>query len=119
MLGRGLLLQGEQIGGGEQGRQLLRPHRLAAEQGRFRHDLYYRLNGLTVLLPALRERSDFVALTERMLQALAPDMGLSIAPEVMAAMARVQDHRIKSGGREAGCEGEQTEENPTAGECRE
>lgn len=38
---------------------------------------------------------------------------------VMAAMARVQDHRIKSGGREAGCEGEQTEENPTAGECRE
>jgi transcriptional regulator of acetoin/glycerol metabolism len=62
--------------------------RLAAEQGRFRHDLYYRLNGLTVLLPALRERSDFVALTERMLQALAPDMGLSIAPEVMAAMAR-------------------------------
>ena len=38
---------------------------------------------------------------------------------VMATMARVQDHRIKSGGREAGCEGEQTEENPTAGECRE
>uniref|UniRef100_UPI001379C927 sigma 54-interacting transcriptional regulator n=1 Tax=Escherichia coli TaxID=562 RepID=UPI001379C927 len=30
----------------------------AAEQGRFRQDLYYRINGLTVQLPALRERSD-------------------------------------------------------------
>ena len=62
--------------------------RQAAEQGRFRTDLYYRINGLTVQLPALRERSDFQALTERMLHDLAPDLALSIAPEVMAAMAR-------------------------------
>jgi transcriptional regulator of acetoin/glycerol metabolism len=38
--------------------------REAAEQGRFRNDLYYRINGLTVQLPALRERTDFAALTD-------------------------------------------------------
>ena len=61
--------------------------RQAAESGRFRSDLYYRINGLAVELPALRERSDFQTLTERMLQEFAPDMDLGIAPEVMSAMA--------------------------------
>ncbi len=48
----------------------------AAEQGRFRHDLYYRLNGLTVQLPALRERTDFAALTAQLLADLATEQGL-------------------------------------------
>ena len=36
-------------------------------QGLFREDLYYRLNGLTLKLPALRERSDLQALIDALL----------------------------------------------------
>jgi transcriptional regulator of acetoin/glycerol metabolism len=35
---------------------------------RFREDLYYRVNGLTVTLPALRERSDLGSLIQTLLQ---------------------------------------------------
>jgi len=63
----------------------------AAEQGRFRHDLYYRLNGLTVQLPALRERTDFAALTEQLLADLAAEQGLPhpvhVAPDVLERLA--------------------------------
>lgn len=63
----------------------------AAEQGRFRQDLYYRINGLTVQLPALRERSDFVALLQRLLADLATEQGLGfevqVAPDVLARLA--------------------------------
>nr|WP_060985230.1 sigma-54-dependent Fis family transcriptional regulator [uncultured Acidovorax sp.] len=56
----------------------------AAEQGRFRQDLYYRINGLTVQLPALRERSDFVALLQRLLADLATEQGLGFEVQVAA-----------------------------------
>jgi transcriptional regulator with PAS, ATPase and Fis domain len=46
--------------------------REAAERGSFRQDLYYRINGLTVQLPALRERDDFAALTAKLLRELHP-----------------------------------------------
>ena len=63
----------------------------AAEQGRFRQDLYYRINGLTVQLPALRERSDFVALLQRLLADLATEQGLpvdvEVAPDLQARLA--------------------------------
>ncbi|WP_439890465.1 sigma-54-dependent Fis family transcriptional regulator [Ralstonia sp. 25C] len=36
--------------------------------GQFREDLYYRLNGLVVRLPALRERSDLDAVANRLLR---------------------------------------------------
>jgi transcriptional regulator with PAS, ATPase and Fis domain len=59
----------------------------AAQQGTFRQDLYYRINGLTVQLPALRERSDFVALTERLLAELSPEREVQLAPDVMARLS--------------------------------
>ena len=59
----------------------------AAEAGEFRSDLYYRLNGLTLNLPALRERSDFQALTDRLLDELSPDTGLSVAPDLLGRLA--------------------------------
>lgn len=63
----------------------------AAEQGHFRQDLYYRINGLTVQLPALRERTDFIALTERLLTHLAQEDNLptplQLAPSVLARLA--------------------------------
>ena len=63
----------------------------ATEQGRFRQDLYYRINGLTVQLPALRERSDFIALVQRLLADLAAEQGLPmdvlVAPDLLARLA--------------------------------
>jgi transcriptional regulator of acetoin/glycerol metabolism len=46
--------------------------RTMIEAGTFREDLYYRINGLAVTLPALRERTDLRALVTRMLE-LQPD----------------------------------------------
>ncbi|RDK03466.1 sigma-54-dependent Fis family transcriptional regulator [Paraburkholderia lacunae] len=46
--------------------------RAMIEAGTFREDLYYRINGLVVTLPALRDRTDLAALVTRML-ALQPD----------------------------------------------
>ncbi len=42
------------------------------ERGEFREDLYYRLNGLVVRLPPLRERIDLLAIAQRMLKREAP-----------------------------------------------
>jgi transcriptional regulator of acetoin/glycerol metabolism len=57
------------------------------DAGRFRADLYYRLNGLTLMLPAVRDRTDFPALLQRLLTSLAPDQGITLAPAVAAAFA--------------------------------
>jgi sigma-54 dependent transcriptional regulator, acetoin dehydrogenase operon transcriptional activator AcoR len=61
-----------------------------ADQGIFRSDLYYRINGLTVNLPALRERSDFQALTERLLAYLNPEREIRLAPDLLAQLSRHQ-----------------------------
>jgi sigma-54 dependent transcriptional regulator, acetoin dehydrogenase operon transcriptional activator AcoR len=53
----------------------------------FREDLYYRLNGLAVKLPALRERSDLAALAERIV-ARETQRSLALSPEVAALLAR-------------------------------
>lgn len=58
-------------------------------QGSFRADLYYRLNGLTVMLPPLRERSDLRALVHRILASEESiPQGLRIDDEVVALFER-------------------------------
>ncbi|UUZ83696.1 sigma-54-dependent Fis family transcriptional regulator [Paenibacillus sp. P26] len=46
-------------------------------EGRFRADLYYRLKGIQITLPSLRERSDIVQLAAHLLQKQAPNACLS------------------------------------------
>lgn len=53
------------------------------ETGEFRRDLYYRLNGLTVSLPALRQREDLRTLVDTILQTENAS-GKVITEEVMA-----------------------------------
>jgi transcriptional regulator of acetoin/glycerol metabolism len=58
----------------------------AVEQGRFRADLFYRINGLSLQLPALRDRQDFEALTQRLLASLGGADGCEIDPDLFKAM---------------------------------
>ncbi|MDD2918383.1 sigma-54-dependent Fis family transcriptional regulator [Rhodoferax sp.] len=62
--------------------------REAAEQGHFRSDLYYRINGLTVQLPPLRERTDFAMLTQRLLLDLNPQRSLHVVPELLTRLSQ-------------------------------
>lgn len=64
-----------------------RPLKAEVEAGRFRADLYYRINGLTLTLPPLRDRGDIALLIRRMLDDLAPGGGLVLAPAVAEAFA--------------------------------
>ncbi|MEO7254704.1 MAG: sigma-54-dependent Fis family transcriptional regulator [Casimicrobium sp.] len=64
-------------------RELLKAHT-------FRDDLYYRLNGLTVRLPPLRERSDVREIVTRLLLSMNSHGGprWQLAPDVWALMLR-------------------------------
>ena len=53
-------------------------------KGEFREDLYYRLNGLVVRLPPLRERSDLDVVIHRLLAAESDAEPMKVSPEVMA-----------------------------------
>jgi transcriptional regulator of acetoin/glycerol metabolism len=53
------------------------------EKGLFRRDLYYRLNGLSVSLPALRERSDLDALISLIME-IEQAGRISISPSTMS-----------------------------------
>jgi transcriptional regulator of acetoin/glycerol metabolism len=52
------------------------------ESGEFRSDLYYRLNGLSVTLPPLRQRTDLPALLDMLLQ-IEHGEHAEFTPEVM------------------------------------
>lgn len=59
---------------------------LSIEQG-FREDLYYRINGLRVSLPALRERRDLGALIQHLLRAeTAAQPSLQLSPAALQAL---------------------------------
>ncbi len=57
-------------------------------KAQFREDLYYRLNGLVVRLPPLRERSDLDVVIHRLLAAEASGEPPKVSPEVMALFKR-------------------------------
>ena len=58
-------------------------------RGEFREDLYYRLNGLVVRLPALRERSDFELVVQKILLALSEgSQPVSVSAQVMDLFKR-------------------------------
>jgi two-component system NtrC family response regulator len=66
---------------------------LMMADGRFREDLYYRLNEVTVHVPPLRERaSDVVALASFFLTRFAAEYGRSARGFSAAALAALRDH---------------------------
>ena len=76
---------------------------LAADvhSGRFRQDLYYRLNVIEIVVPPLRERrEDLPALCAALLERIARESGIApptLTPEALAAIAR---HPLKGNVRE-------------------
>jgi transcriptional regulator of acetoin/glycerol metabolism len=57
------------------------------ESGRFRADLYYRINGMALTLPCLRERSDFGTLVTRLLDELTGRRDIALDASLATAFA--------------------------------
>lgn len=70
--------------------------------GRFRQDLFYRLNVIQITLPALRERlEDLPLLSQRILERIAQESGLPSVPQLsMAAQSALLSHRFPGNVRE-------------------
>ena len=73
----------------------------AVAAGRFREDLYYRLNVVNLHLPPLRERPEEIApLAERFLARHAARLGTALRPLSAAALARLRAYRWPGNVRE-------------------
>lgn len=72
------------------------------EQGRFRQDLFYRLNVIRISLPALRERLiDLPALSQSLLQKIGRESGLTATPQLSThALQALQQHAFPGNIRE-------------------
>jgi two-component system nitrogen regulation response regulator NtrX len=71
------------------------------EEGRFREDLYFRLNVLPVAVPPLRERrEDIAALIDHFLKALSQEHGLRQRGITAAARERLAGHHWRGNVRE-------------------
>lgn len=57
-------------------------------KGEFREDLYYRLNGLVVKLPPIRERTDLETVINKILALESKSGAHTVAPEIMALFQR-------------------------------
>ncbi|MGC3983949.1 MAG: sigma-54 dependent transcriptional regulator [Pseudorhodoferax sp.] len=76
---------------------------LAAEvkAGRFRQDLYYRLNVIEIVVPPLRERrDDLPALCTALLDRIAHESGMAVPPPSSALLAELQQHPLAGNVRE-------------------
>jgi two-component system response regulator PilR (NtrC family) len=70
-------------------------------EGRFREDLYYRLNVLSITLPSLRDRrEDIPLLAEHFLQHFASQMGKRVRTISADAMRLLQEHAWRGNVRE-------------------
>ncbi len=74
--------------------------RLAISEGRFREDLFYRLNVVPIRLPPLRERTEDIALLARHFLERARADGLGAKSLGEAALARLRAHRWPGNVRE-------------------
>ncbi|HEY6897147.1 MAG TPA: sigma-54-dependent Fis family transcriptional regulator [Rhodocyclaceae bacterium] len=66
-------------------------HRKLKEEvarGSFREDLYYRLNGLCITVPALRERTDLRQLVHKLIDAEAAGRAISVSEDAMDLIER-------------------------------
>ncbi|MCX7156152.1 MAG: sigma-54 dependent transcriptional regulator [Rhodocyclales bacterium] len=75
--------------------------KMLVEQGRFRQDLFYRLNVIELRMPALREcREDIPMLARHILDRLARDAGLTPPPLTSAALDALQSYPFPGNVRE-------------------
>ncbi|MGO8748150.1 MAG: sigma-54-dependent transcriptional regulator [Thermoguttaceae bacterium] len=74
---------------------------LAVAEGRFRQDLYYRINVINIELPGLRERiSDIPLLARHFLERIARDAGRAVHGFTEQAMTAIQTYRWPGNVRE-------------------
>ena len=71
------------------------------QQGRFRQDLYYRLNVIEIVVPPLRERrEDLPALSAALLARIGEESGMPVPPLTEAALAALARHPLAGNVRE-------------------